>query len=51
MPILILLIFISLVLVMGALVLFVFTVRNQDIQQADHISLMPLEEDDYKSVH
>lgn len=47
MQILILLIFISVLLVLGALMLFLFSVKNRDIQQLDQISLLPLEEDNH----
>lgn len=45
MNILILLIFISLILVGGAVLFFVFSVENQDFESADQLSFKPLEED------
>jgi hypothetical protein len=43
--ILILQIFVSLVLVAGAVVLFVFTIRSRTLEHADRLSLAPLEDD------
>lgn len=45
MSILILQIFISLVLVAGAVALFVFTVRARTLDHADRLALAPLEDD------
>jgi len=39
-------VFVSLILVAGSLVLFVFTVRQRDFDHADRLSLSPLEPDD-----
>lgn len=41
-----LLLFCSLVLVAGSLVLFVFSARQGDCVQADRLCLLPLEQDD-----
>jgi nitrogen fixation-related uncharacterized protein len=38
--------FVSLVLVAGSLILFVFTVRQRDFDHADRLALKPLEEDE-----
>jgi len=38
--------FVSLLLVVGSLVLFVFTVRQRDFEHADRLALAPLESDD-----
>jgi hypothetical protein len=38
-------VFVSLALVAGSLVLFVFSVRQRDFEHADRLSLAPLEED------
>ena len=38
-------IFISLMLVAGAVALFVFTVRSRTLEHSDRLSLAPLEED------
>jgi len=48
MSILILQIFISLVLVAGAVVLFVYTIRSRTLEHADRLSLAPLEDDGAK---
>lgn len=45
MNILILLIFISLILVGGAVLFFGFAVENQDFDTADQLSFKPLEDD------
>jgi len=45
MDIVVLLALIGLMLVVGALMLFAFTVRARDYQFADKISLMPFEDD------
>lgn len=45
MNILILLIFISIILVVGAGFLFLLSVRNEDFDHVDELSLMPLGED------
>ena len=39
-------VFVSLLLVAGSLVLFVFTVRQRDFEHADRLALAPLETDD-----
>ena len=38
-------VFVSLMLVLGSLVLFVWTVRSRTLDHADRLSLAPLEED------
>jgi len=43
--ILILQIFVSLVLVAGAVVLFVYTVKSRTLEHADRLSLAPLDDD------
>ena len=45
MTILILQIFVSLVLVAGAVVLFVYTVKSRTLEHADRLSLAPLDDD------
>ncbi len=45
MHILILLMFIGVIFILSALLLFFFIVKNKDIQLADQISLLPLEDD------
>jgi len=45
MNILIGLIFISLMLVLLAVLFFYFSVKNRDLQKSDQISLLPLEEE------
>jgi hypothetical protein len=45
MIILVLQIFVSLVLVGGAVALFVYTVRSRTFEHADRLSLAPLEDD------
>ncbi|MCB0272033.1 MAG: cbb3-type cytochrome oxidase assembly protein [Bdellovibrionales bacterium] len=47
MNILILLIFVSIVLVVGAVVLFLHSVKNQDFDHIEELSLLPLEEDQH----
>ncbi len=39
-------IFVSLVLVVGALVLFAWSARQGDHEQGDRLSLLPMEDDD-----
>ncbi len=45
MSVIVLQVFVSLMLVAGALVLFVWTVRSRTLDHADRLSLAPLEED------
>lgn len=45
MSVIVLQVFVSLMLVLGSLVLFVWTVRNRTLDHADRLSLAPLEED------
>lgn len=45
MSVIVLQVFVSLMLVVGALVLFVWTVRSRTLDHADRLSLTPLEED------
>lgn len=47
MKILILLMFVSAVLVIGALWLFMIAVKNEDFDHADELSLLPLKDDDH----
>lgn len=42
MDVLIVLVFVSLVLVAGSIVLFLFTVRQRDFEHGDRLSLLPL---------
>lgn len=46
MIILVPILFISLILVIAAVMFFIFAVKNRDMQLQDQISLMPLEEDE-----
>ena len=46
MEVLILLIFVSLVLVGGAVILFLNGIRGGDFEHAERLSLLPLEDDD-----
>lgn len=46
MSIILLQVFVSLMLVAGSLVLFIWTVRSRTFDHADRLSLAPLEEDD-----
>jgi hypothetical protein len=46
MDVLFLLLFIGVVLVTGAILLFAISVRNGDYNHAEEISLLPLKEDD-----
>lgn len=39
-------VFVSLLLVAGSLVLFIFTVRQRDFEHADRLALAPLDDDD-----
>ncbi|MEZ4820383.1 MAG: cbb3-type cytochrome oxidase assembly protein CcoS [Bdellovibrionota bacterium] len=43
----ILLIFVSVVFVIGAVLLFVYAVQNEDFDHIEELSLLPLEEDEY----
>lgn len=45
MNVIILQVFVSLILVAGSVLLFVFTVRSRTLEHADRLSLAPLEED------
>jgi nitrogen fixation-related uncharacterized protein len=46
MKILILLIFVSLVFVVGALLSFALSVKNEDFDHMDELSLLPLEDEE-----
>jgi cbb3-type cytochrome oxidase maturation protein len=46
MNIILLQVFVSLMLVAGSLVLFIWTVRSRTFDHADRLSLAPLEEDE-----
>lgn len=45
MSVIVLQVFVSLMLVLGSLVLFVWTVRSRTLDHADRLSLAPLDED------
>ena len=45
MNVIVLQVFVSLMLVAGSVVLFVFTVRSRTLEHADRLALAPLEED------
>jgi len=45
MNVIVLQVFVSLMLVAGSVVLFIFTVRSRTLEHADRLSLAPLEED------
>ena len=45
MEVLTLQVFVSLILVVGSLVLFLFTCRQRDFDHADRLALLPLEKD------
>ena len=47
MNIMIFLIFVSLILVLGSVILFAFFLGNNDINVADSLSMMPLLEDEH----
>lgn len=47
MTIFILVLFVGVCLVSGALVLFFYAVKNRDLTCGDSLSLLPLEDDDY----
>ncbi len=49
MEVIVLLIFISLVLVVGALLLLYASVRQGDLEHGDRLTLLPLENDDIPS--
>lgn len=48
MNIIVLLLFISFVLVLGAVLLFAYSGRNHDLDHGDDISLMPLDDESYQ---
>jgi len=48
MTIIVLQVFVSLMLVAGAIALFVFTVRSRTLEHADRLSLAPLDDDSPK---
>lgn len=50
MDIIVLQVFVSLMLVAGSLVLFVWTVRGRTLEHADRLSLAPLDDDARPSV-
>lgn len=39
-------VFVSLLLVVGSVVLFLFTAKQRDFDHADRLSLLPIEEDE-----
>ena len=45
MSVIVLQVFVSLMLVLGSLVLFVWTVKSRTLDHADRLSLAPLEDD------
>jgi hypothetical protein len=45
MNVIVLQVFVSLMLVAGSVLLFIFTVRSRTLEHADRLSLAPLEED------
>lgn len=47
MNILIVLVFISLVLVLGGVLFYDYSARNRDLDHVDRISLLPLEDDNH----
>lgn len=49
MNVMILQVFVSLMLVLGAVVLFVFTVRSRTFEHSDRLALKPLEDDTFRS--
>ncbi len=51
MNVMILQVFVSLMLVLGAVVLFVFTVRARTFEHSDRLALKPLEEDTIHPTH
>ncbi|MBX3203734.1 MAG: cytochrome oxidase [Labilithrix sp.] len=46
MEILIMQVFVSLLLVVGSVLLFIFTARQRDFEHADRLALLPLDSDD-----
>lgn len=46
MEVIVILVFISLVLVVGALLFFIISVRQGDLEHGDRLTLLPLEQDD-----
>jgi len=44
-------VFVSLVLVIGALILFGTSMRHRDHEHADRLSLLPMADDDAKETH
>ncbi|MFT3710331.1 MAG: cbb3-type cytochrome oxidase assembly protein CcoS [Archangium sp.] len=46
MSVIVLQVFVSLMLVVGAVVLFVWTVKSHTLEHADRLSLAPLEDDE-----
>ncbi len=46
MSVMLLQVFVSLMLVLSSVVLFIFTVKSRTFEHADRLSLTPLEEDD-----
>lgn len=49
MSVIVLQVFVSLMLVSGSVLLFVWTVRSRTLEHSDRLSLMPLEEDESSS--
>lgn len=42
-------VFVSLLLVVGSVVLFLFTARQRDFDHADRLSLLPIEDDEERN--
>ena len=51
MDVLILQVFVSLVLVVGSLLLFGYSMRHRDHEHADRLSLLPMTDDDPEENH
>ena len=51
MSVIVLQVFVSLMLVAGSLVLFVYSVRQKDFEHSERLSLFPLEEEETSSAN
>jgi hypothetical protein len=49
MNVILLQVFVSLMLVVGSVLLYAFSVRHRDYEHSDRLSLFPLEEDDARA--
>ena len=51
MSVIVLQVFVSLMLVVGSVVLFVWVIRSRTLEHSDRLALMPLEDDDSSTIN